>query len=113
MSPELFTIPLLDFAVKGYGLMLTLGFIAAILLALRGCRRLNENPAHVLWLAALSLTSGVLGARLLHVLHNCRALISPHLSTWSRFLGPIIRTEWSPLFSLEFLPILPPPGKSV
>ncbi len=70
MRPELFTIPYLNFSIKSYGTMMVIGFLCALALARWLSRRLNENPDHVSNFGAWALLSGVLGARLFHVLHN-------------------------------------------
>ena len=50
--------------------MMVLGFLAALWMARRRCKNLHENPLHVTNFAAYALLAGVVGARIMHVLHN-------------------------------------------
>ena len=76
MRPELFRIPLPDWAwlptdslpIRGYGAMLAIGFLAAILLGAWRARREGENPDHIYNIGLLALLGGVLGARLFDVM---------------------------------------------
>lgn len=75
MYQTLLKIPLPDVAwlppeieVRGYGLMLALGFIAAILVAMYRCRRRGLNPEHIYNLGIMAIVGGVLGARLFQVI---------------------------------------------
>ncbi len=56
--------------VYGYGLMMVLGFISAILLAQWRARRVGENPEVISLAGIIALVSGVLGARLAYVIEN-------------------------------------------
>lgn len=90
MHPELFVIPFGPIVVKGYGLLLVLGFTAAILIARRWCRRLGEDPGHILRLAVLNLCFGIVGARLLHVLHNWHTLRDSGVSLFEVRSGGLV-----------------------
>lgn len=74
MRPELFHItlpdwmPIHDLPIRGYGAMLALGFLVAILVAKWRARREQENPEHIYNAAILALLGGVLGARLFDVI---------------------------------------------
>ena len=74
MRPELFHIPLPDWLpihdlpIRGYGAMLALGFLTAILIAAWRARRERENPDHIYNAAILALLGGVIGARLFDVI---------------------------------------------
>ena len=74
MRPELLRIPLPDWLpidalpIRGYGAMLALGFLAAILVAAWRARRENENPDHIYNIAIIALLGGVIGARLFDVI---------------------------------------------
>ena len=76
MRPELFRIPLPDWAwlpvdslpIRGYGAMLAAGFLLAILLGAWRARRQSENPDHIYNMGLLALVGGILGARLLDVM---------------------------------------------
>jgi phosphatidylglycerol:prolipoprotein diacylglycerol transferase len=67
---ELFRIPGLDLPVYGYGLMLVLGVWCAIELARRLAIRFGMNGDDFATLGLLALFSGVVGARLSHILEN-------------------------------------------
>ncbi len=92
MFPELFTIPFFNKGIPGYGLMLVLGFLGAIVLSRRICKKANENPEHLINFAVYAMLAGVLGARLFHVFH--------HWSYYSNKPGEILAT-WDG--GLEFL----------
>jgi phosphatidylglycerol:prolipoprotein diacylglycerol transferase len=75
MRPELFRIPLppwdglpADLPIRGYGAMLALGFLVAILVAAWRARREGENPDHVFNMGILALLGGILGARIFDVI---------------------------------------------
>ena len=76
MRPELLRIPLPDWSwlpidslpIRGYGAMLALGFLAAIMVAVRRARREGENPDHIYNAAIIALLGGVFGARLFDVI---------------------------------------------
>ena len=56
----------------GYGLMLVLGFLAALGLARWRARRAGENPEQVVQYGIVALVSGVLGARIAYVIQHWR-----------------------------------------
>ncbi len=64
MYPELFRIPLIDFPVRSYGLMVFLGALAAVLLLRREATRRGWDPAKVTDIAILTVLCGLAGARL-------------------------------------------------
>jgi len=76
MRPELFRIPLPDWAwlptdslpIRGYGAMLAAGFLLAILLGAWRARRQSENPDYIYNVGLLALLGGILGARLFDVM---------------------------------------------
>jgi len=96
MRPELFVIPFLNLSIKSYGVMMVLGFLAALFLARRRARRLGENHLHVTDFAVWTLVAGIAGARLMHVLHNWpqyRDRPWQVLAIWSgglEFLGGVV-----------------------
>ena len=72
MHPTLFRIPFLpDWLadVKSYGVMIMIGFLTGIYLACRRAHRTQGNPDIVLNIGFLALVFGILGARLMFVLH--------------------------------------------
>lgn len=66
MRPELFR--LWDTSFPSYFVLLVTGFLFATLLGVRWARRIGENPDVIVDLAIAMLLSGVVGARILHVL---------------------------------------------
>ncbi len=70
MHPELFKLPFVDITVKSYGLMMVLGFLAAVLLIRRLSRHLGDDPEHITNAALYSLIAGVVGARAFYVIHH-------------------------------------------
>jgi len=58
--------------VHGYGLMLVLGFLLAILLARWRARRVGEDPDVLTQCGVLALIGGILGARIAYVIENWR-----------------------------------------
>jgi len=69
MVPVVFRIPLLNWDVPGYGLMLTIGFLLSVIWAARRASRSGANPDTVLNCAFVALIAGVAGARLMYVIH--------------------------------------------
>ncbi|MDQ3440331.1 MAG: prolipoprotein diacylglyceryl transferase, partial [Planctomycetota bacterium] len=70
MLQELFRIPGLDIPVYGYGLMMVIGFLLALELAKFLARRSGFDPEIFVNVGLIALVSGVVGARLSHVLEN-------------------------------------------
>lgn len=56
--------------IYGYGLMLVLGFLSAILLAQWRARRAGENPEHVSRIGLFALIGGILGARIAYIIQH-------------------------------------------
>lgn len=69
MYPVVFTIPWINKDIPGYGLMLMLGFLFAIWWAVRRATRSGGNPDVILNLGFIALLAGVVGARLMYVIH--------------------------------------------
>lgn len=69
MFPELFEIPFIHLTVKSYGLMMVIGFLAAVSLIRHFSRNITPDPQLITNAALYSLIGGVLGARLFYVLH--------------------------------------------
>ncbi|MBN2270609.1 MAG: prolipoprotein diacylglyceryl transferase [Sedimentisphaerales bacterium] len=69
MHPELIKLPFLDVTVKGYGLMMVIGFMAAVTVIRRLSRSFTPDPQLITNAALYSLIGGVLGARLFYVIH--------------------------------------------
>jgi len=69
MYPELFEIPFFHWTVKSYGLMMVIGFLAAVWLIRYLSRDITPNPQLITNAALYSLIAGVVGARLFFVIH--------------------------------------------
>lgn len=70
MFPELFKIPFIHLSVKSYGLMIAIGFLAAIFLLRRLSRDIITNPDLIITAALYSMIAGLVGARAFYVLHH-------------------------------------------
>jgi len=70
MFPELFKIPFTPLTVKSYGLMMVIGFLAAVSLIRHLSRNITPDPQLITNAALYSLIGGVVGARLFYVLHH-------------------------------------------
>ncbi|MDI6450584.1 prolipoprotein diacylglyceryl transferase [Anaerobaca lacustris] len=69
MHPELIEIPFVNLTVKGYGLMMVVGFLAAVTLIRYLSRSFTKDPQHITNAALYSLIAGVVGARVFFVVH--------------------------------------------
>lgn len=69
MHPELIEIPVVHLTVKSYGLMMVIGFLAAVTLIRRLSRHFTPDPQYITNAALYSLIAGVAGARLFFVVH--------------------------------------------
>jgi len=69
MHPELFEIPLIHLTVKSYGLMMVIGFLAAVWVIRYLSRDITPDPQLITNAALYSLIGGVVGARLFYVVH--------------------------------------------
>jgi len=70
MYPELFEIPFVHLTIKSYGLMMVIGFLAAVSLIRRLSRDITPDPQLITNAALYSLIAGVVGARLFYVIHH-------------------------------------------
>jgi phosphatidylglycerol:prolipoprotein diacylglycerol transferase len=89
MWQTLFHLPYFNTPVYGYGVMLVIGFIAAMLLAQYLARRSGLNPEIFANAAIIALVFGVLGARLSHVMENIQQYTRPELSAGENFWNAI------------------------
>jgi phosphatidylglycerol:prolipoprotein diacylglycerol transferase len=95
MRPDLFTLPFNSpFSGKpvelhSYGLMMVLGFLAGLQLARYLARRSRIDPDIFVNAALIALVTGVLGARISHVLENIAAYTNPQRSAWENFKDAI------------------------
>lgn len=69
MFPELFEIPFIHVTLKSYGLMMVIGFLAAVSLIRHLSRNITPDPQLITNAALYSLIGGVVGARLFYVIH--------------------------------------------
>lgn len=69
MHPELFEIPFIHVTVKSYGLMLVIGFLAAVWIIRRLSKDFTPDPQFITNAALYSLVGGIFGARLFFVIH--------------------------------------------
>lgn len=81
MWRELFTIPGVNFTIYGYGLMLVLACLSGISLSKFLARRCGLDPEFFVNIGIIALLTGVVGARLVHVLQDWKVYTSaPTLS---------------------------------
>ncbi len=69
MKPIFFTIPGINWHVPGYGFMLMIGLFISIWWAARRAERSGGNPDVVLNLGFIAIIGGVLGSRIMYVVH--------------------------------------------
>jgi phosphatidylglycerol:prolipoprotein diacylglycerol transferase len=86
---ELFRIPILDLPVFGYGLMLVLGVWTAVELARYLANRFELKGDDFVTLGIIAMVSGVVGARISHVLENLDVYTSDQRSAWDNFIAAI------------------------
>ena len=70
MHPELFRIPFTSLTVKGYGLMLVIGFLLAVHVIRRLSRNITPDPQMITNASLYSLVAGVIGSRIFYILHH-------------------------------------------
>jgi phosphatidylglycerol:prolipoprotein diacylglycerol transferase len=70
MHPELFRIPFTTLTVKSYGLMMVIGFLAAVYIIRRLSRNITPDPMMITNCSLYALVAGVVGARIFYVLHH-------------------------------------------
>jgi len=85
MHPDLFKIPFTNHSVHSFGVMLVLGFMLAMALAKFLARRSRLDPEIFANAALVALLSGVIGARLSHVIENWHQYTDPTRSAWANF----------------------------
>ena len=70
MHPELIELPLIHVTIKSYGLMMVIGFLAAIYIIRRLSRDITPDPQMITNAALYSLIAGVVGSRIFYVFHH-------------------------------------------
>jgi phosphatidylglycerol:prolipoprotein diacylglycerol transferase len=91
MLQELFRIPLLNLPIYSYGVMMVVGVLAAIHLAKFLARRFGLDGEVFVNAGILAVVTGVLGARLSHVIENIGqyTTITPTRSAWDNLVDAI------------------------
>jgi len=69
MHPELFKLPFTDLTVKSYGVMVVLGFLLALILVNKMCKRARIDAEKVTNAGFYGFIVGIIGARIFHVVH--------------------------------------------
>ena len=69
MCPELFEIPFIHVTVKGFGLMIVIGFLMGAWLVGRLSRSITSDPQQTTNIVLYALVSGLIGARLFFAVH--------------------------------------------
>jgi phosphatidylglycerol:prolipoprotein diacylglycerol transferase len=69
MHPELFELPFIHLTIKSYGLMMVLGFLAAVFVIRRLSRDITPDPQFITNASLYTLIAGVVGSRLFYVVH--------------------------------------------
>lgn len=87
MHPELIKIPFVHLTVKSYGLMMVIGFLAAVTLIRYLSRSFTKDPQHITNAALYSLIAGVVGARLFFVIHYFDSFRDDPLSVFAIWKG--------------------------
>ncbi|MBM4103565.1 MAG: prolipoprotein diacylglyceryl transferase [Planctomycetes bacterium] len=96
MHPELFEIPFIHLTVKSYGMMMVVGFLAAVFVMGRIAKQSGCKPEQVTNAALYSLLVGILGARMFYVFHHRRQFIDNFFSVFAvwqgglEFLGGVV-----------------------
>ena len=83
MLQEIFRIPGTNISIHGYGLMLVIAFLLAVQVARFLARRSHIDPEALTNAALIALITGVIGARLSHVLENFHQYTDPTRSAWA------------------------------
>ncbi|HEV7301817.1 MAG TPA: prolipoprotein diacylglyceryl transferase [Tepidisphaeraceae bacterium] len=89
MLQELFRIPGLDLPIFSYGLLMVIGFLCATQLAKFLARRTGFNGELFVNAGLIALLTGVVGARLSHVLENLPTYTDASRSVWANFTDAI------------------------
>ncbi|HPC95950.1 MAG TPA: prolipoprotein diacylglyceryl transferase [Sedimentisphaerales bacterium] len=87
MHPELIEIPFVHLTVKSYGLMMVVGFLAAVTLIRYLSRSFTKDPRHITNAALYALVAGVIGARLFFVVHYIESFRDDPLSVFAIWKG--------------------------
>ena len=89
MNPILFHIPFTNIPIYSYGLMMVIGFLLGIQLMKYLGKRCGIDPEIFVNVGLIALVTGVVGARLSHVLENLPQYTNPARSISANFLDAI------------------------
>jgi phosphatidylglycerol---prolipoprotein diacylglyceryl transferase len=93
MMQEIFRLPFIDLPIYGYGVMMVIGFLGGIQLAKFLAKRSGIDPEIFVNAGLIALVTGVVGARLSHVIENIHQYTDPRRSVWANLFDAInIRT---------------------
>jgi len=87
VRPELFELPFIHLTVKSYGLMMVIGFLAAVYLIRYLSRNIIPDPQLITNAALYSLIAGVVGARIFYVVHYWEQFRGDPLSMFAIWEG--------------------------
>lgn len=93
MHDVLFRIPFLDVPVYGYGLLLVIGVFAASALAQWMSPKVGIPKDFFGNAVLVAVFSGIVGARLSHIVENLDTYTDPSRSAWDNFLAAINLTS--------------------
>lgn len=83
MKPIL--LDLWGFKIYGYGLMIAIGIISAVLLLSKRAKEKGYNEDHILNMTIIAVISGVLGGKILHIITDFKFVISDPSSIIKNF----------------------------
>lgn len=91
MLQEIFRLPTPwgSVPIFGYGLMMVIGFLAAVQLAKFLAARSGLDPEVFVNGALIALIAGIAGARLSHILENLAQYTNPSRTAWDNFIDAI------------------------
>jgi len=69
MHPELLRLPFTTLTVKSYGLMMVIGFLAAVWVIRHLSRNITPDPQMITNCSLYALVAGVVGARIFYIIH--------------------------------------------
>jgi phosphatidylglycerol:prolipoprotein diacylglycerol transferase len=87
MHPEFFEIPIIHLTIKSYGLMMVVGFLAAVTVIRHLSRHFTRDPQIITNAALYSLIAGVVGARAFFVIHYFEQFRNDPLSVFAIWNG--------------------------
>lgn len=87
MHPELFEIPVVHLTIRSFGLMMVIGFLAAVAVIRHLSRPFTRDPQHITNGALYALVAGVVGARAFFVIHYFEQYRDEPLSVFAIWNG--------------------------